>query len=145
MVMTLQIVVEDWKHTSSEVAQNVFEKIASASMKYDPSSCVLSQRPDSKEEKKPLSCVKVAAVVTNSCSPIWRVIFVPTAGRGEVPPSSDAASALEMASSEVSSSIVSGQGVAALKLSASCASADISDDPPEFDCSQEEWRDSLVW
>ena len=121
------------------------KRSASASTKYDPSSCVLSQRPESKEEKKPLSCVKVAAVVTNRCSPIWRVIFVPTADRGEIAPPPDAASALEIALLEVSSSIVSGSGVAALEPSASCASADISDDAPEFDCSQEEWRDSLVW
>src|ERR1700722_7430022 len=119
------------------------KRSGSASMKYDPSSCVLSQRPDSKEEKKPLSSVKVAAVVTNRCSPIWRVVFLPTAGRGEISPSSDAASALEMALSEVSSSIVSRPGVAVLKPSASCASADISGDAPEFDCSQEEWRDSI--
>ena len=106
---------------------------ASASMKYDPSSCVLSQRPESKEEKKPLSCVKVAAVVTNRCSPIWRVIFVATAGRGEIGPSSDAVSVLEMVLSAVSSSIVSGPGVAALKPSASRASADVSSDAHEFD------------
>jgi hypothetical protein len=54
------------KDNASKIMQDCPNNSASASMKYDPSTCALSRRADSRKEEKPLSCKSVSHMVTKT-------------------------------------------------------------------------------